>query len=295
MTVTSRPWLRLGIIPLLVVAMAVAIACADGDDEPSDTDNVRVLASLEIFADMASNVGGDRATVAALLPSGADVHTYELPPSRVADVARADIIFLNGLALEEQAGEIARTNASGPVIELTERLPVIDGNPHLWLDAGLAARYVERIRDELTNIDPDGRTVYEANAAAYLEELESLDLEMERTISTIPAKDRRLVTFHDAFVYLAQRYGLEIVAVVAPSPGQEPSARDIGELSDAIEGVPAVFKEPQFNAAVLELVAEEQGVQVLNLLSDAYVDGVSTYVQLMRFNMNQLVEGLGGD
>ena len=233
--------------------------------------------------------------VEALLPSGADVHTYELPPSRIADVARADIIFLNGLDLEEQAGKIARTNASGPVIELTEALPVIDDNPHLWLDVRLAAGYVERIRDELTNIDPDGRTVYEVNAAAYLEELESLDLEMERAIGTIPAEDRRLVTFHDAYVYLAQRYGLEVIAVVAPSPGQEPSARDLGELADAIEDVPAVFKEPQFNAAVLELVADEQGVRVLDLLSDAYVDGVGTYVQLIRFNMDQLVEGLGGN
>ena len=294
MTVRSRPWLRLSIIPVLVVAMAAVLACGDGDQPPAGGE-VRVLASLEIFADMVRNVGGDRVMVEALLPSGADVHTYELPPSRVADVARADIIFLNGLDLEEQAGKIARTNASGPVIELIEALPVIDDNPHLWLDVRLAAGYVERIRDELTNIDPDGRTVYEVNAAAYLEELESLDLEMERAIGTIPAEDRRLVTFHDAYVYLAQRYGLEVIAVVAPSPGQEPSARDLGELSDAIEGVPAVFKEPQFNAAVLELVADERGVQVLDLLSDAYVDGVGTYVQLIRFNMDQLVEGLGGN
>ena len=294
MTVRSRPWLRLSIIPVLVVAVAAILACGDADQRPA-SEEVRVLASLEIFADMVRNVGGDRVMVEALLPSGADVHTYELPPSRVADVARADIIFLNGLDLEEQAGKIARTNASGPVIELIEALPVIDDNPHLWLDVRLAAGYVERIRDELTNIDPEGRMVYEVNAAAYLEELESLDLEMERAIGTIPAEDRRLVTFHDAYVYLAQRYGLEVIAVVAPSPGQEPSARDLGELADAIEGLPAVFKEPQFNAAVLELVADERGVQVLDLLSDAYVDGVGTYVQLIRFNMDQLVEGLGGN
>ncbi|MCI0856120.1 MAG: zinc ABC transporter substrate-binding protein [Chloroflexi bacterium] len=294
MTVRSWRLLRHSIIPVLLVAMAAVLACGDGD-EPAESEGIRVLASLEIFADMVRNVGGERVTVESLLPSGADVHTYELPPSRVADVVRADIIFLNGLDLEEQAGKIARTNASGPVIELTEALAVRDGNPHLWLDVRLAAGYVERIRDELTIIDPDGRTVYEANAAAYLAELASLDLEMERAIETIPAEDRRLVTFHDAYLYLAQRYGLEVIAVVVPSPGQEPSARDIGKLSDTIEGVPAVFKEPQFNAEVLELVAEEQGVRVLDLLSDAYVDGVGTFVQLMRFNMNQLVEGLGGD
>ena len=294
MTALSCLRLRLSIIPVLVVALAAVVACADSDDPPAG-EEIRAVASLEIFADLASNVGGDRVHVVSLLPSGADVHTYELPPSKVADVAQADIIFLNGLDLEEQVGEIARTNANGPVVELTEGLPVIDGNPHLWLDAQLAVGYVERIRDELTNIDPDGRTVYETNAAVYLEELTTLDLEMELAIATIPAESRMLVTFHDAYVYLAQRYGLEVVAVVAPSPGQEPSARDISDLSDAIQGVPAVFKEPQFNADVLDLVAEEQGVPVFDLLSDAYVDGVGTYIQLMRFNMNQLMEGLGGD
>ncbi len=294
MTGTSRRVLRLSIIIVLLFALAAVFACGN-DGDSSDTDNVRVIASLEIFADMVRNVGGDRVAVDSLLPSGADVHTYELPPSRIAEVARADIIFLNGLNLEEQAGQIAWTNASGPVIELTDGLAVIDDNPHLWLDAQLAMGYVERIRDELTNIDPDGRTSYEANAAMYLEKLASLDLELEQAIDTIPQADRRLITFHNAYVYLAQRYGLEVVAVVAPSPGQEPSARDIADLSEAIKGVPAVYKEPQFNAEVLELVAEEQGVQVLDLLSDAYVDGVGTYIQLMRFNMDQLVEGLSGD
>ena len=87
---------------------------------------------------------------------------------------------------------------------------------------------------------------------------------------------------------------LEITAVVAPSPGQEPSARDIADLVDEIEGLPAVFREPQFNADVLELAAADVGVQVLDLLSDAYVDDVDSYIDLMRFNMNQLREGLGG-
>ncbi len=86
------------------------------------------------------------------------------------------------------------------------------------------------------------------------------------------------------------------VAVVVRSPGQEPNAQDVAELIDAIEAqdVPAVFKEPQFNASVLELAADEAGVQVFDLLSDAYTEGVTTYVELMEFNMAQLVEGLGG-
>jgi ABC-type Zn uptake system ZnuABC Zn-binding protein ZnuA len=86
------------------------------------------------------------------------------------------------------------------------------------------------------------------------------------------------------------------VGVVVPSPGQEPSAQHIAELTETLrsQGVPAAYSEPQFNAAVLERAAAEANVRVLELLSDAYVEGVDSYVELMRFDLAQLQEGLGG-
>ena len=245
---------------------------------------------------MVRNVAGDRVEVSALLPSGADPHTYELPPSRVAEIARADVVFVNGLGLEGNLRDVIDENAGGEVLELTEGLETLDGNPHLWLDARQAARYVERIRDALVAQDGAGRADYEANATAYLEELGALDRELEAAVQSIAPERRKLVTFHDAFRYLATRYGLEVVAVVAPSPGQEPSAQDVAELTRTLrsEGVPAVFKEPQFNAEVLELAAAGAGVRVLDLLSDAYAEGVGSYLELMRFNLERLEEGLGG-
>lgn len=271
-----------------------------GGDAGTAEPSVRAATSLEIFADMVRNVGGERVAVAALLPPGADPHTYELTPNRVADVARADVIFINGLALEKAIQDVIDANATGPVIELAKGLPAIgagEGNPHLWLDVRLAARYVERIRDALIEQDPAGRTSYEANAAAYLEQLGDLDRELEGAVNAIPPERRKLVTFHDAFPYLAARYGLEIVAVAVPSPGQEPSAQRIAELTQTLRagGVPAVYKEPQFNADILEQAADQAGVRVLDLLSDAYADGVDSYVGLIRFDMGQLLEGLHGD
>ena len=160
----------------------------------------------------------------------------------------------------------------------------------------LGAMYVERIRDMLIGLDPAGQAVYEANAAAYLEQLGNLDREMESAVQAIPPERRKLVTFHDAYAYLAARYGLEVVGVVVPSPGQEPSAQDIARLTETIrdEGVPAVYTEPEFNSDVLGAAASEAGVRVLDLLSDAYADGVHSYVELMRYDLKQLQEGLGG-
>jgi len=290
----------------LVCLLAVALffsACGENGGSAGEGDKLRVTTSLEIFADMVRNVGGERVDVNALLPPGADPHTFELSPGRVADVARADLIFINGLDLEHSIEDVITNNAEGPVIELSEGLPALagdeeepNGNPHMWLDPRLAARYVERIRDALIEQDPAGRATYEANAHAYLEQLGDLDREIEAAVLTIPPARRKLVTFHDAYPYLAARYGLEIIGVVVPSPGQEPSAQRIAELTQTLrsEEVPAVYKEPQFNAEVLEQAAHEAGVRVLDLLSDAYIDGVSSYIELMRFNVAQLKEGLGG-
>lgn len=295
--------MRLSITGLLGVVLLVLLACSSPDDDQASGE-IRVAVSLEIFADMVRNVAGDRADVEALLPSGADTHTYELPPNRVARVARADITFINGLGLEEASEDVIKNNVSGPLIELTDGLSVLDagdaddqsgGNPHLWLDVQLAARYVEAIRDALIELDPAGRADYQSNAEAYLDELAVLDGEFVAAVEAIPTQNRKLVTFHDAYPYMAERYGLEVTAVVVSSPGQVPSAQAIADLVRDIEGLPAVFKEPQFNAEVLELAAEDAGVQVLDLLSDAYVDGVESYVDLMHFNMNQLLEGLGGE
>jgi len=292
---TKLCWARWLAGAALLLAALLAVACGDSGGPPDE--RLRVVASLEIFADMARNVGGDRVDVTAVLPSGADPHTYELSPGRVADIARADLVFVNGLGLEGNVRDAIDENAGGPVVELSEGLATLDSNPHLWLDPRLAARYVERIRDVLIEHDRQGRAQYEANARTYLEQLGTLDREAEAAVQSIPPERRKLVTFHDAFRYFATRYGLEIVAVVVRSPGQDPSAQDVARLTETLrsEGVPAVYKEPQFNAAVLEQAADEAGVRVLDLLSDAYTEGVGTYLELMRFNLRQLQEGLGGD
>ena len=304
MTLSRRPPMRPSIRRLVAAgasALLVAVAfagCDTGGRSTNDYGIVRVTTSLEIFADMTRSVGGDRVEVDALLPSGGDPHTFELSPGRVADVARADLVVINGLSLEASIEDVVETNARRPVVVLAEGLPVIEeGNPHMWLDVRLAARYVERIRDELIAIDTNGRAAYEANAQAYLKELGDLDREIEEAVLAIPVERRKLVTFHDAYPYLAARYGLEVVAVAVPSPGQEPSAQRVAELTETLrsESVLAVYKEPQFNAEVLEQAADEAGVRVLDLLSDAYADGVGSYIELMRFNLAQLKEGLGGN
>jgi len=280
------------------MASILLIACQEEEEaEEGETPRVNVVVSLAIFADFARQVGGDRVDVSTLVPAGADPHTYEPGPSRVAKLTKADLVIVNGLGLEAALEDVVEENTSSSAIlvELAEGLPVIDKNPHLWLDVLNAIAYVEHIRDALAEIDPAGADTYRANADGYLAELRTLDEGVAAAIDSIPPERRKLVTFHDAFPYLARRYGLEMVAVVVASPGKEPSAKDVANLVDAIaaEDVPAVFKEPQLNARILELAADDAGVEVCTLHSAALDKKVNTYVKLMRFNAKELLRCLG--
>ena len=289
---------------LLLAAAALAAACGGQGGQTSQKTGPRVVTSIELFADMIRQVAGQRAQVTALVPASADPHTYEPVPSKLVAVSEADLVLINGVGLEETLMDVIKNNVRGgvPVIEMSSGLPVLEaggqgtGNPHLWLNVRNAMHYVEVVRDALIQVDSQGETEYRANAQTYLAELETLDSQVEKSIASIPVEHRKLVTSHDAFPYLAQRYGLDLVGVVLRSPGQEPSASEVADLSRTIEAenVPAVFKEPQLNARVLELAAGDAGVQVCSLYSEAFGDGVDSYVKLMQFDASELARCLGG-
>jgi manganese/iron transport system substrate-binding protein len=299
----GRLALLLALTGLLLAIAGLSAACGGKGEQVSPKAGPKVVTSIDLFADLIRQVGGERAQVTALVPAGADPHTYEPVPSKVVDVSEADLVLINGVGLEETLMDVIKNNVRRgvPIVEMSAGLPVLQGgdqgtgNPHLWLNVQYAMHYVEAARDALIQVDPAGEEVYGANAQAYLGELENLDRQVEASINSIPAERRKLVTFHDAYPYLAERYGLKVVAVVVRSPGQEPSASDVADLAKTIEAekVPAVFKEPEFNSRVLELAAKDAGVQVCTLYSDAFQGEVNSYVKLMQFDASELVRCLG--
>ncbi len=288
---------------LVLAAFALTAASCYGGAKTSNTSKIHVVTSAELFADFINNVGGDRVQVSALVPAHADPHTYEPAPRKVEDVANADLVVINGVGLEETLMGLINNNMPKgvPVVVMSDGLPIIGGdsaepagNPHLWMNPQYAVHYVEQIRDGLVSVDPAGEATYTANAAAYISQLDALDNQIAREMASIPPDHRKLVTFHDSFPYFAQRYGLTIAGTVVESPGQEPSARQMARLEDKIssEGIRIVFKEPELNAQLLEMAAQDAGAKVTTLLNIAYIKGVQSYVQMMQFDSQQLVQGL---
>lgn len=169
-------------------------------------------------------------------------------------------------------------------------------DPHLWQNVRNAMAYVELIRDTLIGVDPAGASEYRKNADAYLAELERLDAYVRDQIASIPADRRYLITTHDAFGYLAHAYAMTVAGFVTPNPAAEPSLADRRKLASTIDDldVPAVFLEPNLRArsSTLTEVAKERGVQVCPIYSDAFDDQVDSYIDMMRFNADSLVQCL---
>jgi len=283
---------RLATVVLLLVAAAPLAACglAGGG-------NAQVLTTTTILADMTKQLAGDRMAVGSIVPAGAHVEEYEPRPDDAKRMSEAKLVITNGLDLDKWVEPLLRNAKNGtPVVVVTDGLPDIDGNPHMWFDPALARRYVDKIRDALIALDPAGRDFYTVNALKYSQELLALDAELKAKIATIPADHRKLVTSHDAFPYFAKAFGFEIVGFAQPEPDKMPSAGELADLIDKVKSakVPAIFSEAGVSPQLAETIAKETGARVItDLPTDSLLDKpADSYVGLMRVVVDKIVAAL---
>ncbi|AFZ26897.1 ABC-type metal ion transport system, periplasmic component/surface adhesin [Cylindrospermum stagnale PCC 7417] len=254
-------------------------------------------------------VAGDVADVEILVPPGTEVHDYQATPDNVKAIATANVLVKNGLGLEEflegtvknaQNSKLTEIDASQGIKALNQTSPVektateeedhdhADGNPHVWLDPVLAKQQVVNIRDGLIAADPANKATYEANSAAYIQELESLNNEFEQTLQKTP--NCTFVTFHDAFPYLAQRYKLKQVAVVE-IPEDQLSPKDVQNAVNAVKKykVKALFSEPGVDNKLLKSLSQDLNLSLRTL--DSVETGKTDpqyYFQVMKANLQTL-------
>lgn len=292
--------------PLLAIA-AITAGCVSGTGAAESGAKLQVVTTTTVLADLVSNVGGDLISVTSIVPKNGDAHTFEPRPSDIRTVASAKLLVMNGLGLDDWVIKmIGNAAAEGtPLIELGVDLPGVQllpgetaatENPHLWMDVKYAELYVGRIATALKAADPAHASTYDANAAAYTRQLETLDTWVRAQIATIPVANRKLVTFHDAFPYYAREYDIDVVGVAVGSPGQDPSAGYTAQLISTIEaaGVKAIFSEAQFPAQLVDQLASEAHCTVVaNLYDDALGDPpITSYEEVIRWDTDQLVTAL---
>jgi zinc/manganese transport system substrate-binding protein len=293
-------------LALTVTGAALLAGCGDGGG--SSTSGVTVAATTTQVADLARNVARERAEVDGILAPNSDPHEYEPRPSDAEAVAGADLILQSGGDLDLWLDQIVESSGTdAPVVNLIDSVRTIEADggeldPHWWQDPTNAIAAVERIRDGLTEVDPDGADEYEANADDYVARLERLDSQIAACVRRIPPDQRKLVTSHDALGYFADRYGLEVIGAAIPAltTQAQASAGETADLVDLIrsEGVNAIFPEAGVSAELEQAIADETGAEIGGeLWADALgPDGSSgaTYLEAMAANAATLVDGLSG-
>lgn len=281
-----------------------------GCGRQSSSSGVSVVATTTQIADLAATIAGPDAAVRGLLAANTDAHDYEPTPGDAGAVADADLVLINGIGLDgwidqvsESAGGDARTVVVTDGISRRrgdEESP--NGDPHVWMDPRNAITMVATIRDAFVATDPDNADGYAARAEALTGRLRALDRELAARIATVPSAKRKIVTDHDAFGYLTDRYGIRVVGTVIPSlsTDAEPGAAELAKLAATVrrEGVRVVFAEAGSDPALAGALAAEAGAI---LGEELYADSLgpagspgATYIGMMRHNMGALVTGMTG-
>lgn len=296
-----------------IVWLFIAVLLTACSTPTQSSSSLQVLATTTYLADLAQNVAGNRLQIDTLMPSGVDPHSFEPTPADLRRVADSTVLISNGAGFEEFLDKLLQ-NAGGKrqMIEasngLTSRKPSpgepIDADnpvdPHFWLDPNNAIQYVENIRDGLSQADPDGKSIYTANAAAYIAKLKDLDGWIKQQVQAVPVEHRLLVTNHESFGYFADRYGFKIVGAIIPSvsTGASPSAEQLAKLVDQVKksSARAIFIETGNNPQLANQVAKEAGIQVVTQLythSTSDAKGVApTYIDMLKYDAMAIVNAL---
>ena len=280
---------------LVVGALGVAAAVCTSSCGPGTPARGQAAATVFPIYDLARRVAGDRLAVRLVLAPGLDPHDYEPRPQDVVGLADAGLIFAVGLGLDPWAQALARSAGAGEarVFELGPLMdpilappgmirpePLID--PHFWTDPVRAQRAVDVIVEALSGLDPEGAPFYRERASTLRRSIQSLHVEVNRQSQTWTR--RRIVTFHGSLFYFAARYGLQVVGVVQPVPGSEPSARHLEALLEELRAPePAVlFSEPQLEAQLALTLAREAGATIHPIDPIGGGPGAESYEQLIR-------------
>jgi zinc/manganese transport system substrate-binding protein len=312
----------------LLVAGALLVGCGEKSGPGAEPQKLQVLVSFLPLYAHAKSIAGDLADVRMLLDKNADPHDFEFKPSDVKKVAGADVFITNGVGLEEWLDDLLKNAANSGLrlVDASKGIELLDNpgeffaaagdepehehehghagdaaadehhhhgekNPHLWLDPVSARAQAENILAALVAADPKNADAYRRNAAAYFAELEKLDRDFRESMGRLTEKN--LVTFHDAFPYLAKRYGFNYLGCIEEFPEQDPKPNDLKALVAAIREhrVKVIFAETGYSPKLLEEIARQSGATVAELDTlEIGEPAADAYLERMRANLAALAK-----
>lgn len=290
-----------------LLAGCLAVAASAGPAAAQNAEKLKVVASFSVLGDMVRNVGGERIELVTLVGPNGDAHVYSPTPADGRRLTEAKIVFTNGLKFEGWIDRLIKSSGTKAArVEAARGVKPLRGeedghghghhdhgssDPHAWQSIGNAKTYVANVRDALIAADAAGKDTYEANAGAYLKQLDELEAEVKSLVAGIPTERRRIITSHDAFRYFEAAYGIDFVSPQGVSTESEASAKDVARIIQQIkrEKIAAVFVENVSDARLMERIAKETGAKIGDrVYSDALSEPngpAGTYIDMMRHNI----------
>ena len=304
---------RLATIAAVLLAAAMLLTgCRTADDKDGGSnaagdgqDGLHVVTSFFPVYVAVINVtdGVPGVTVTNMTePQTGCLHDYSLKPSDLRLLEKADVFIINGAGMESFLDDVLSQQEDLEIIEAAAGIPAIveengEENPHVWVSPTNVTAYVQNIADGLAALDEKNAELYQKNAASYIRKIETLKQEMHNELDGLEYKD--IITFHEAFPYFAQEFGLNIAAVVEREPGTEPTPKELAEIIALVRetGVRALFAEPQYSSGAMDTIAGETGAVVYTLdpvvTGEAVPGARDAYLDAMRRNMETLKKALG--
>jgi zinc/manganese transport system substrate-binding protein len=302
----------------LVAGLAFGLAAVATPLGVFAQEKLPVVASFSILGDFARQIGGDRVSVTTLVGPDGDAHVYSPTPADAKAMAAAKLVLVNGLHFEGWLPRLVKSSGTKAALaEATKGITPLEADddhddkgkgghahahghddPHAWQSIANAKIYVANVRDALSAADPAGKASYEANATAYLTELDTLEGEVKAAIARIPAERRKAITTHDAFGYFVKAYGIAFIAPQGVSTEAEASARDVARIIRQVktQKIPAVFLENVTNPRLVEQIARESGAKVGGRLYSDALSAASgpagTYIRMMKHNISEIEKAL---
>jgi ABC-type Zn uptake system ZnuABC Zn-binding protein ZnuA len=309
---------RLLVFCLVLAPAAFAAACGSDDTSSADAGRLQVGTTVAPITSIVANIGGDRVKITGIVPEGTNSHTFEPKPSVAELLSGLDVLYVNGLKLEEPTKDLALENMKqgAAIVEVGTRsipasryaydfsFPRSGGkpNPHLWTDPRYALKYAAIVRDDLSRRDAADAAYFKANYAKFKAKVDAFDKAMRTSFATIPRAQRKLLTYHDAYAYFGKDYGWDIIGAIQVSDFEDPTPKEVAGLIDQVKRtkVPAIFGSEVFPSPVLKQIGKEAGVKYVDVLRDDDLPGrpgdpEHSWMGLMHFDYVTMTEAMGGD
>lgn len=287
---------------LLIAALATTSIAACSNDSANDDGKLAVTVAFYPIEEAVRRVGNDSIEITTLVQPGSEAHEYEPTAKQFTHLEDADIVFYLGFgfqpnlekAIDSLPDSVRRVDLMTYMSLITNEEGV---DPHVWLDPTNMQLIAHVVASVLIEELPSQSVTFADNEAAYVDELSAVDSEFASGLADCAAPV--LITTHEAFAYLARRYGLTQLAIAGISPGDEPSAQSLEAIADAASanGVSTVFFEQNLPPDLARTVADEIGADTASLgtaetLTQAQLDDGESYASIMRANLQALRTGL---